>query len=123
MHTGFYNNFIYTIPYIRKYIIDKLLAKDGTPKKVYIVGCSLGGAIATMAYCFLLQELEDILSDPTFVNHKLISVTAGAPRLCDPLMIDNVMKRLTKLRPLDRAVNYRLVYNHDLVSCVPFGSK
>lgn len=117
VHTGFYNNFLYTTPMIRKHIFEKLLDKSTTPKKVYICGCSLGAAIATLAFCFVLLELP--WEDPTF-NHKLINVTAGSPRSCDAQMRDLVMSKMAKLRPLDRAVICRLVYNQDLVPHVPF---
>ncbi|KAG7342950.1 lipase class 3 [Nitzschia inconspicua] len=120
VHTGFYNNFIYTIPMIRKHILEPLLRSDATPKKVYIVGCSLGAALATCAFCFVLQEMLPSLENPTFVNHKLINVTAGSPRVCDKLMQQTVMEGMAKLKPLDRAVICRLVFNLDLVPHVPF---
>lgn len=117
VHTGFYNNFLYTAPMIRKHIFAKLMDKNTTPKKVYICGCSLGAAIATLAFCFVLLELP--WEDPDF-NHKLINVTAGSPRSCDTQMQQLVMDKMSKLRPLDRAVICRLVYNQDLVPHVPF---
>lgn len=120
VHTGFYNNFIYTIPMIRRHILEPLLSSHATPKKVYICGCSLGAALATCAFCFILQEMQPSLENPDFVNHKLINVTAGSPRVCDALMRKTVMERMSKLRLLDRAVICRLVYNHDLVPHIPF---
>ena len=69
---------------------------------------------------FLLQEMEGKLSDPNFTNHKLINVTAGCPRVCDNVMRDRIMAIQQKLRPLDRAVLCRLVYNQDLVPHIPF---
>lgn len=120
VHTGFYNNFVHTIPDLREYILKPLLAKDATPKQVFICGCSLGAAMATMAFCFILQEMQDNLLDPNFVNHKLISVTAGCPRAVDDVMRQRILTIMKKLRPLDRAVLCRLVYNHDLVPHIPF---
>ncbi|CAB9527785.1 expressed unknown protein [Seminavis robusta] len=119
IHTGFYNNFVYTIPMIRKYVLEPLLKSDATPKKVYVVGCSLGAAIATCAFCFILQEMQPSLEKPDFCNHKLINVTAGSPRVCSKQMRDQVMERMAKLRPLDRAVICRMVYNHDVVPHMP----
>ena len=72
VHTSYYNNFIYTIPMIREHIINKLMKKDGTPKKVYVVGCSLGAAISQIAFCFILEEMTPYLKDPNFMNHKLM---------------------------------------------------
>jgi Lipase (class 3) len=124
VHTGFYNNFLYTIPMIRKHILAKLQNTNTTsannkPIKVYICGCSLGAAIATVAFCFLLQEMMPILENPNSISHKLINVTAGSPRVCDALMKQQVMAKMKTLRPLDRAVICRLVYNHDLVPHIP----
>jgi Lipase (class 3) len=120
VHTGFYNNFIYTIPHIRKHILEPLLKSDAKPKKVYICGCSLGAALATVAYFFVLQEMMPSLENPDFVDHKLYSVTAGSPRVCDPQMRDEVMDKVRRLRPLDRAVICRLVFDQDLVPHIPF---
>jgi hypothetical protein len=124
VHTGFYNNFIYTIPYIRKHILDKLLPKDGNnqakPIKVYICGASLGAAIATLAYVFVLQELFPYLRDPTRPNHKIICVTAGCPRVGDKRFCSMVHDMVKELRPMDRTVNARMVYNQDLVPHIPF---
>jgi hypothetical protein len=72
IHTAYYNNFIYTIPMIREHIINKLMKPNGTPKKVYVVGCSLGAAISQIAYCFILEEMTPYLKDPNFINHKLM---------------------------------------------------
>lgn len=119
VHTGFYNNFIYTLPMVRKHVLEPLLASDAKPKKVYICGCSLGAAISTMAFCFLLQELYPTLVNPDAVDHKLIHVTAGSPRVCDPPMRRQVMEKVRALRALDRAVVYRMVHNQDVVPHIP----
>jgi hypothetical protein len=120
VHTGFYNNFIYSLPFIRKHILEPLLKSDATPKKVYICGCSLGAALATLAFCYVLEEMLPSLENPNFVPHKLFSVTAGSPRVCDEQMRDEVMEKVKKLRDLDRAVICRLVYHQDLVPHIPF---
>jgi hypothetical protein len=57
---------------IREHIINKLMKPNGTPKKVYVVGCSLGAAISQIAYCFILEEMTPYLKDPNFINHKLM---------------------------------------------------
>lgn len=119
VHTGFYNNFLYTIPMIRKHILEPLLASNAKPKKVFICGCSLGAAIASLAFCFILEELMPTLENPNAVGHKLINVTAGCPRVGDTVMKAHIMDKMKRLRPLDRAVIARLVYCQDLVPHIP----
>ena len=116
VHTGFYNNFLSSLPYVKKHIVEKLTAPNAKPMKVYVCGCSLGAAIATVATCYLLLELP--LED---LPHKIISVTAGCPRVCAPKMKERMMERMKVLRPLDKAVICRLVYNEDVVPHIPFG--
>lgn len=60
------------------------------------------------------------LQDPQALNHKLINVTCGSPRVCDRLMRERIMENMLTLRPLDRAVICRLVFHQDLVPHVPF---
>jgi len=130
-HTGYYNNFIYTIAMIRKHIIEPIMNANKeyqknkqvikpAPIKIYVCGASLGAAIATIASCFLLMELP--LEDPDFLPVKLISVTLGCPRVCNQKARQAVQERLALLRPLDRAVFCRLVYNQDLVPHLPISS-
>jgi hypothetical protein len=88
------------------------------PTTVYICGESLGAAVASLAFCFLLLELP--LENPAICRHKLIGVTAGSPRVADAKMRQTIMDRLALLRPLDSAVFIRLVYNNDLVPHLPF---
>jgi len=126
VHTAFYNCFIYTTPMIRKHIIEPLLksiksGKTGAkPKKIFVVGSSLGAAVAQLAYCFILDELFPYLSDPEFkMVDRLISVTAGSPRVGDKNFCSHVKAQLDTLRPLDRAVICRIVHNNDVVPHIP----
>jgi len=126
VHTAYYNNFIYTVPMIRKHIIEPLLKdlesddKDIKPKKIYVVGCSLGAAVSQIAYCFILETLFPYLSKPECkIVDRLISVTAGSPRVGDRKFRDSIMKKMETLRELDRAVICRLVFNHDIVPHAP----
>mmetsp|Transcript_27256 Transcript_27256/g.31273 ORF Transcript_27256/g.31273 Transcript_27256/m.31273 type:complete len:880 (-) Transcript_27256:150-2789(-) len=119
VHTAYYNNFIYTIPMIRKYIIEPLLDPTTTPKKVYVVGCSLGAAISQLAYCFILQEMVDTLQNPQYTPHRLISVTAGCPRVGDAKFRQVMMDKMHTLKPLNRAVINRIVYNKDIIPHIP----
>jgi len=104
---------------IRKYIIEPLLDPTTTPKKVYVVGCSLGAAISQLAYCFILQEMVDTLQNPQYTHHRLISVTAGCPRVGDTKFRQVMMDKMHTLKPLNRAVINRIVYNNDIIPHAP----
>ena len=92
VHTGFYNNFLATVPDIKKYL-EPLLAKDQPPRKLYVCGHSLGAGIATMAACYFLFE-----HDWAQLPHQLVVVTAGSPRACQDSMREHVHNKLTNLR-------------------------
>mmetsp|Transcript_21779 Transcript_21779/g.47520 ORF Transcript_21779/g.47520 Transcript_21779/m.47520 type:complete len:491 (+) Transcript_21779:64-1536(+) len=113
VHTGFYNNFLASAPSIQKHI-DPLLKPDQPPRKLYVVGHSLGAGIATLASCYFLLE-HDFAALP----HKLVSVTAGSPRACQNSMREVIEAKLSALRPLDKAVMCRLVRDADVVPTVP----
>mmetsp|Transcript_24331 Transcript_24331/g.27728 ORF Transcript_24331/g.27728 Transcript_24331/m.27728 type:complete len:620 (+) Transcript_24331:93-1952(+) len=115
VHIGFYNNFLYTSSYVEKYILEKLRDKSTTPKKVYVVGMSLGAGIATVAFCWLLEKFDWEQSP-----HKLLCVTAGCPRVCNRLMKKRIQGKLDELRPTDKAKYIRCVYNSDMVTHLPF---
>eukprot|EP00531_Pseudo-nitzschia_arenysensis_P004014 CAMPEP_0116155186 /NCGR_PEP_ID=MMETSP0329-20121206/22175_1 /TAXON_ID=697910 /ORGANISM="Pseudo-nitzschia arenysensis, Strain B593" /LENGTH=489 /DNA_ID=CAMNT_0003652207 /DNA_START=107 /DNA_END=1580 /DNA_ORIENTATION=+ len=123
--SAYYNNFIYTIPQIRKYIIEPLRkgfepGETFTPKKIYVVGCSLGAAISQIAFCFILDELFSDMVNPEYKRvDRLISVTAGCPRIGDRKFRKYVTKKMDALRELDRAVICRIVYNVDIVPHAP----
>jgi hypothetical protein len=113
VHTGFYNNFLATAPLIKNYI-DPLLAPDQPPRKLFVVGHSLGAGVATMATCYFLLH-----HDWTHLPHKLVSVTAGSPRSVQGSMRDLIQEQMQKLRPLDKAVICRVVRDKDVVTTLP----
>lgn len=113
VHTGFYNNFLYTCKHILQYIMP-LLKEDQPPRKLYVVGHSLGAGIATLAAIYFLLECEWEL-----LPQKLICVTAGAPRSCKQDFQDIIENRLKSLRHLDKAWFGRIVLNEDVVTKVP----
>ena len=120
VHTGFYNNFLATAPILKEYI-DPLLQPDQPARKLFVVGHSLGGGIASLATCYFLLEY-----DWPNLPHKLISVTAGSPRSCLNSMCEIIDAKINELRPLDKAVVCRLVLDKDVVPKVPpsiFGFK
>lgn len=113
VHTGFYNNFLVTAPLIKEYI-DPLLAPDQPPRKLFVVGHSLGAGVANMATCyFLLQH------DWAQLPHKFVSVTLGSPRSVKGAMGDLIQEQIWKLRPLDKAVICRMVRDKDIVTTLP----
>ena len=113
VHTGFYNNFLVTGSYIQKYI-DPLLAPDQPPRKLYVVGHSLGAGVATMAACYFLLN-----HDWANLPHRLVHVTAGSPRACLGSMKRQIQTEMQKLRPLDKAVICRVVRDRDVVAKLP----
>lgn len=115
VHTGFYNNILQTIPLLEEFV-DPLLAKEGPPRKLYVVGHSLGAGMSTMATCYFLEK-----HDWKDLPHKLINVSAGTPRSLKQAMADKMERQLADLRPLDKAVVCRLVMNEDVVTRVPIG--
>merc|ERR1719409_2231783 len=98
VHTGFYNNILKTIPFLKE-LVDPLLAADQPPRKLYVVGHSLGAGISTMASIYFLEHhnWKDL-------PHKFINVSAGTPRSCKEPMAKLVEEKLDELRPLDKAV-------------------
>lgn len=122
VHTGFYNNFLVTVPAIKQYI-DPLLAADQPPRTLYVVGHSLGAGIAIMAACyFLTEKAEDGIRnryDWRTLPHKLRVVTAGGPRACCQSMQERVDAVLRELRYTDKVVLARMVRDKDVVPTVP----
>ena len=94
--------------------VDPLLAKDQPPRKLYVVGHSLGAGMSTMATCYFLLN-----HDWEELPQKLINVSCGTPRSCTHAMAELINKKLDHLRPLDKAVVARVVMNNDIVARVP----
>jgi pimeloyl-ACP methyl ester carboxylesterase len=113
VHTGFYNGFLVSASMIQEYI-NPLLAPDQPPRKLYVVGHSLGAAVATMAACYFLTEFNW-----AELPHKLVHVTAGSPRAVLGSMQSRIHEEMKKLRPLDKAVICRIVRDKDVVPTVP----
>jgi hypothetical protein len=116
VHTGFYNNFLATVPDIKQFL-EPLLAKDQPPRKLFVCGHSLGAGVATMAGCYFLLE-----HDWSELPHKLVIVTAGSPRACQGGMREHVKEEMTRLRKKgcsDKAVICRVVNDKDIVATLP----
>lgn len=131
VHTGFYNNFLVTVPYIRRYIDPLLQSTSSPPRTLYVAGHSLGGGIATMAGAyFLLHAQDDATATPAYDwhRHRLRVVTAGSPRAFDANMCDLVDQRLQELAAtkdsksqsqMGGASFIRIVRDKDVVPTVP----
>ena len=120
VHTGFYNNFLSSVPLIREYI-EPLLGPDQPPRKLFVVGHSLGAGIATLASCYFLLR-----NDWNSLPQTFVGVTAGSPRACQGAMREVVEEQLERFRPSKTAVMFRIVLNKDVVATVPpnwFGFK
>lgn len=110
VHTGFYNNFLATLPMIKTHI-EPLLGPDQPPRTLYVCGHSLGAGVATVAACHFLLEY-----DWDKIPHSFCAVTAGSPRSVGRLMRDLVEERISMFKS---AHVYRLVKGKDVVTTVP----
>jgi predicted lipase len=111
VHTGFYNNFLASLPLIEQHI-EPLLGPHQPPRKLFVVGHSLGAGIATLAGCYFLTEF-----DWTEMPQRLVNVTAGSPRACCASMKTMIDKRREEMG--SRARIYRVVKGKDCVVNVP----
>ena len=112
VHTGFYNNFLAILPELREHI-DPLLAADQPPRKLYVVGHSLGAGIANMAACYYLLQFQW-----DQIPHRLVTVTAGSPRSVVTSMRD-LMNEQLELYGHAKTAMCRVVRNKDVVTTVP----
>lgn len=112
VHTGFYNNFLASLPDIKKHI-DPLLGENQPPRTLYVVGHSLGAGIATLAGCYFMSEEYDWKGIP----QRLVVVTAGSPRACCVSMKTVIDERRKILGSKCRM--YRLVKGKDIVTTLP----
>jgi hypothetical protein len=119
VHTGFYNNFLVTVPRIRQYI-DPLLAEDQPPRTLYVVGHSLGAGIAMMAACYFIMEPQyQQIWRKSSLKHQLRVVTVGGPRACCQSMQEKVDSVIRELRPTNKVQVLQLVRDKDCVPTVP----
>lgn len=112
VHTGFYNNFLSIVPELKQHV-EPLLAPDQPPRKLFVVGHSLGAGIANMAACYFLLQF-----DWNVLPHRLVSVTAGSPRSCQGSMRNLVQEELERYGSHKTAF-CRIRRNQDVVTTVP----
>ena len=116
VHTGFYNNFLASVPDIKQYL-EPMLAQDQPPRKLFVCGHSLGAGVATLAGCYFLLE-----HDWAKLPHTLIVVTVGSPRACQVGMREHVQKEMNRLKEQgcsNKAVICRVVNDKDIVASLP----
>jgi Lipase (class 3) len=120
VHTGFYNNFLVTVPAIRQFIDPLLFGEDQPPRTLYVVGHSLGAGIAMMGACHFLVEpkYQSLWRNPN-LNQKLRVVTVGGPRACCQSMQERVDAVLRDLRSTDKVQVAQLVRDKDCVPHMP----
>jgi pimeloyl-ACP methyl ester carboxylesterase len=107
----FYQQFIKALPIIKKYI-KRYLRPDERPRTLHVVGNSLGGAIATLAACYLMLEY-----DWNKLKHDLVVVTSGSPRVCSPQLKEIIDERRQHFNYNTRM--YRLIRGADAVVTLP----
>lgn len=100
-----------TLPHIKEHI-EPLLGENESPRKLYVVGHSLGGGVATLAACYFLLGF-----DWPNLPHRFVNVTAGAPRACATSMKNAMDERMETIGEF--AKMYRLVKDRDIVPKVP----
>lgn len=111
VHTGFYNNFLAALPTI-KHHVDPLLKTHERPRKLFVVGHSLGAGIATLAGCYFITEYNW-----SEIPQHLVIVTAGSPRACCKSMKDVIEAKQQVYG--DKCRMYRVVNGKDVVTSVP----
>lgn len=112
VHTGFYNNLLAALPTIKRHV-DQYLFSYERPRKLYIVGHSLGAGIANLTALYFLLEYNWKL-----LPQNLILVTAGSPRSICTSMKELVDQKLALYGP-KKVRFHRVVRGSDVVASVP----
>jgi len=113
VHTGFYNNLLQTIPILEEYV-KPLLDPSQPPRKLYVVGHSLGAGMSTLATCYFLENYQW-----KNLPHKLINISIGTPKSMKKDMAEKIERELHELVPLGKVSMIRVVMNEDIVARVP----
>lgn len=112
-HQGFYDAFLASVCDINQKLMPQL--RDvSRPKRLMIVGHSIGGAIAMGALGYLLQTY-DFASSP----HRILFVSTGQPRFGDEIFANSLDKQLASLKRSGKCCAVRLVNDCDAVPTVP----
>jgi len=114
VHTGFYNNFLASLPTVKE-VLEPMLRDAESPKTLFIVGHSLGAGLATLASIYFSMEFD--WSECKNDKHRVVSVVVGSPRACGMAMAQNVNQALVEQR--DRITLCRVVRDKDFVVQMP----
>ena len=111
VHTGFYQNFLATLPLIKAHI-NPLLTPDQPRRSLFVVGHSIGAGVATLAACYFLLEF-----DWANIPHRLVNVTGGSPRSCSQHMKAMIDERRKTYE--DSVRLFRVIQEDDIVPLMP----
>jgi predicted lipase len=112
VHHGFCKAFRVAVPDIDRVLLTLLATME--PKRLIITGHSLGGAIATLAFAYLLSKIDFARS-----SHTIHLVTLGAPRCGNASFVAGVEKRAAVLMQSGKCSMNRFVHEDDIVPTVP----
>lgn len=115
VHHGFYDALEVALADIDEVLLP-LLRASPEPKRLIVTGHSLGGALATGAFAYLLGRF-DFGASP----HAIHLVTLGSPRLGDARFVKEVDRRAAALRraSASKCTVARIVHSDDSVPTVP----
>ncbi|CAE7241739.1 unnamed protein product [Symbiodinium pilosum] len=112
-HQGFYDAFLASVCDLNQKLMPQL--RDiSRPKRLIIVGHSIGGAIAMGALGYLLQAFNFMTSP-----HRILFVSIGQPRFGDEVFASWLDKQIGALRRRGKCCAVRLAHDCDAVPTVP----
>jgi len=114
VHHGFWSALAVAVPDIEEELLPRLRSTPASPLRVIVAGHSLGGALATGAFAYLLGKF-DFAASP----HKIHLVTLGSPRFGDARFVARLADEVKKLEAMDKCSIQRVVHNDDIVPTVP----
>jgi len=113
VHHGFMTALSVALPDIETHLLPQL-RESASPRRVIIAGHSLGGALATGAFAYLLGKFNFAESP-----HEVHLVTLGAPRFGDARFVGKMMAHVKQLKELGKCSVKRVVHHDDAVPTVP----
>ncbi|CAE7501743.1 unnamed protein product [Symbiodinium sp. CCMP2592] len=112
-HQGFYDAFLASVCDINQKLMPQL-RDTSRPKRLVIVGHSIGGAIAMGALGYLLQAFNFAASP-----HRILFVSIGQPRFGDEIFAAWMDKQVGALRRRGKCCAVRLANDCDAVPTAP----
>lgn len=111
VHQGFYDCVFPAFKDIEELVLP--LMNSPTPRRFIVTGHSLGGAMSTIAFGYLLKCFDWAASP-----HQIVNISAGSPRVGDALFVNWMETEVAKLGPTKSFIA-RIVHDHDIVPHVP----